>query len=117
MNKLYKKYKKQNFVLLTLNTNGPNSITKITKYQHKFNYTFPILINSETAILKHYNPQNNIPFSIMIDQHGQIIKTHQDFNPKNKIPLKTKLKRLLTQTPPTTSSITKKKSTNPEQNY
>lgn len=100
VNKLYLKYKDQGLVLLALSTDGPDSVAEVIGYKKKFGYEFPVLMDSETAVLERYNPRGDIPFSMVIDRHGRIVETHQGFNPGDEIPLEAHLKELLAEAPP-----------------
>ena len=95
VNKLYLKYKDQGMVFLAVSIDGPDSIAEVTNYKRKYGYTFPVLLDSETAILERYNPSGNVPFSMVIDRTGAIVEIHQGYNPGDEITLEKKLLKLL----------------------
>ena len=103
LHKLYKKHKDKGLVVLAVSTDGPDSIAEVNGYVRKFGYTFPVLLDSETAVLERYNPRGDVPFSMITNRAGQIVKTHAGFNPGDEIPLEKHLLALLAEKagPPT----------------
>jgi peroxiredoxin len=99
VNKLYLKYKDKGLAFLAVSIDGPDSVAEVANYKRKYGYTFPVLLDTETAILERYNPRGDIPFSMVVDRNGAIVATHQGYNPGDEIALEAKLLKLLAATP------------------
>jgi hypothetical protein len=42
-------------------------------------WTFEVLYDPETALLARYNPKGDIPFYVILDADGKILKSHQGY--------------------------------------
>jgi peroxiredoxin len=72
MEKLYRKFKGQNFEILAVSIDEPG-LKAVAPFMKKSNLTFPALIDSEGAIKTVYGI-TGIPESFIIDQQGILIK-------------------------------------------
>ena len=97
LHQIYRRYMDKGLVVLAISIDGPDSIAEVNNYRRKYSYTFPVLLDSETALLERYNPRGDIPFSMVVDRNGVIVETHQGFNPGDEGPLEVELLHLLEQ--------------------
>jgi peroxiredoxin len=95
LNKLYLKYKDQGMLFVAVSIDGPDSIAQVQNYVKKFGYTFPVILDRETAVLERYNPRGDVPFSMVVNRKGVVVDKHQGYNPGDEIALEVKLKTLL----------------------
>jgi len=109
INKLYLKYKDQGFQFIAVSIDGPESIAQVQNYVRKFGYTFPVVLDSETAILERYNPRGDVPFSMVVNRRGHVVDKHQGYNPGDEVPLEAKLKTLLAEAGPAVAQPTETK--------
>jgi peroxiredoxin len=72
MEKLYQKFKGQNFEILAVSIDGPG-LKAVRPFMKKSSLTFPALIDSEGAIKTVYGI-SGIPESFIIDKQGFLIK-------------------------------------------
>jgi len=72
MEKLYRKFKGQNFEILAVSIDEPG-LKAVAPFMKKSNLTFPALIDSEGAIKAVYGI-TGIPESFIVDQQGILIK-------------------------------------------
>ena len=72
MEKLYQKFKGQNFEILAVSIDEPG-LKVVAPFMKKSNLTFPALIDSEGAIKAVYGI-TGIPESFIIDKQGNLIK-------------------------------------------
>lgn len=71
LDKLYKKFKKDGFLVLALSFDKKQVI--IDEIQKKLELTYPVLIDKDQEIAKKYNVAT-IPTSIIIDKKGKIFQ-------------------------------------------
>lgn len=83
LNDLYKKYEDQGFVILGVNIDGPESLSRVRSEVRKMGLDFPILLDPETHALALYNPKTSAPFSLLIDREGNIVKKKEGFTPSD----------------------------------
>ena len=72
MEKLYRKFKGQNFEILAVSIDEPG-LEAVAPFMKKSNLTFPALIDSEGTIKAVYGV-TGIPESFIVDKQGILIK-------------------------------------------
>lgn len=78
LQKLYKKYQSKGFVVLAVSMDGPETRAKVVPLVNRYKLTFPVVVDTETSIVKLYNPKNAAPFSVFI-KRGKVVKTREGF--------------------------------------
>ena len=68
--KLYRRYRSQGLTVLAVSLDKGNS-EKVKKFTDANNFTFPVLLDSESIAEKRY-PSFTIPFTYVIDKKGRI---------------------------------------------
>lgn len=71
---LYKAKKDKGFVLLAVSTDGPESLGEVNRVVHDKGMVFPVLLDQETTVVARYNPKKELPFWVLIDRSGRVIK-------------------------------------------
>jgi peroxiredoxin len=71
---LYKAKKDKGFVLLAVSTDGPESLAEVNRVVHDKGMVFPVLLDQETTVVARYNPKKELPFWVLIDRTGRVIK-------------------------------------------
>ncbi len=71
MEKLWRGADKKQFVLLAVNAGDPRD--KVIAFSRENGYTFPILLDEQSAVARKYNI-TAIPTTYLIDRQGRIIK-------------------------------------------
>ena len=72
MEKLYRKFKRQNFEILAVSIDEPG-LEAVAPFMKKSNLTFPALIDSEGSIKAVYGI-TAVPESFIVDKQGILIK-------------------------------------------
>jgi peroxiredoxin len=78
LEKLYQKYKSKGFVVLAVSLDGPETQANVKSVVQNYHFTFPVVIDHETRIVKLYNPKHAAPFSVLLKK-GKQIKTREGF--------------------------------------
>jgi len=63
---------KEGFTVLAINVDEARHKSGIKPLIKKMNLTFPILLDSTSSVMSLYNPQMNIPFSVVVNKKGNI---------------------------------------------
>ncbi len=43
--------------------------------------TFPVVHDAQTKVVSQYNPAKTLPYTVLIDKEGKIVKVHMGYNP------------------------------------
>ena len=62
---------------------------------HQKKMTFPVLLDEETSVVARYNPKKEMPFSVLVDRSGAIVKTFPGYAPGNEKKLAAEVDALL----------------------
>ena len=74
-NKLYSDYKDKGFTLLAISTDAEKTVAKVKPYIKSKNYTFPVLLDSNSEVARKYYAQQ-MPYTVLIDKNGNIVYSH-----------------------------------------
>ena len=78
---LYKKHKDKGFVVLAVSLDGPESLADVNRVVHDKDMVFPVLLDQETVVVSRFNPKKEMPFAVLIDRSGKIIKKKPGYQP------------------------------------
>lgn len=62
-----------------ISIDGPDTAAQVGPWVQREGYAFPVLLDRETRILGRYNPRGDIPFYVVLDARGGILKDHQGY--------------------------------------
>lgn len=92
---LYEKFKAKGFVVLAVSLDGPETRSQVSSVVHDKKMTFPVLLDEETSVVARYNPKKDMPFSVLIDKNGNIVKKMSGYNPGDEEKLAAEVEKLL----------------------
>ena len=72
LQKIHEDLKDEEFTVLSINVDAPRDRSKIKPMIKKLNLDFPVLLDNTRSVMSLYNPQMNIPFSVIISRKGEI---------------------------------------------
>lgn len=81
LQKLYTAKKDEGFVVLSISTDDARSASKVKPWIKKNQYDFPVLLDKESSVIAQYNPSKTLPYTVVVDQKGEIAKVHAGYNP------------------------------------
>lgn len=58
-------------------------------------YTFTVLLDPDSTVLKYFNPAGSVPTTVVIDRRGEVAYTHTGYLPGDELKLEAKVKELL----------------------
>jgi len=80
LQKIYETYKTQGFTVLAINHDTQKSLAKVKAYVKTQQYTLPVFIDPNAQIFEALNGKN-IPYSVLFDREGNIVKTRNGYLP------------------------------------
>ena len=78
LQKLYKKYRSKGFVVLAVSMDGPETRAKVKPFVKRYKLRYPVVVDSETRVVKLYNPKHAAPFSVLLKK-GRVVKSREGF--------------------------------------
>ena len=80
LEELYDKNKDAGLVVVGIAMDGPESVAQVAPFAHRYNLTFPTLLDEETRVVNAYNPQRIAPMTVLIDRRGIIARVRNGYN-------------------------------------
>ncbi len=80
LEELYEKNKDAGLVVVGIAMDGPESVAQVLPFSHRYNLTFPTLLDEETRVVNAYNPQRIAPMTVLIDKRGIIARVRNGYN-------------------------------------
>jgi peroxiredoxin len=92
---IYEKYKAKGFVILAVAGDGPETRSNVSSVVHQKKMSFPVLMDEETTVISRYNPKKDMPFWVLIDKTGNIVKKKNGYDPGDETRLAADIESLL----------------------
>lgn len=92
---MYEKYKSKGFIILAVSSDGPETRSAVNSVVHQKKMTFPVLMDEETTIIARYNPKKDMPFWVLVDKAGNIVKKKNGYDPGDEVKLAADIEALL----------------------
>ena len=81
MEKIHKKFKDKDFVLLSINTDLARMQSTVKDFVKRYKMTYTVLVDPEAKAVSRYNPRGIIPYTVVIDLKGNIHKIYHGYIP------------------------------------
>ncbi len=104
LQRFQEEYGDEGLTILAISVDGPTTIAGVSQYISRYGYTFTTLLDSDSSVLRLYNPQVILPFSVLIDRSGAVAAVHQGYSPGDEIILEEEIRNLLAGSPGERSS-------------
>lgn len=65
--------------IFAVNIDGPDTAAQVVPWVEREGYRFPVLMDRETQVLTRYNPRGDIPYYVVLDADGNVLKDHQGY--------------------------------------
>lgn len=92
---MYEKYKDKGFIVLAVAGDGPETSARVSAEAHAKNMSFPVLMDEETSIIARYSPKKDMPFWVLIDKNGNVVKKKNGYDPGDEVKLAQEIEALL----------------------
>jgi peroxiredoxin len=79
MQGVYDRLQSRGLKIYAISTDGPDTISRVPGFAAQEKWTFPVLYDSDTRVLASFNPKGDIPFYVVLDAKGNILKSHQGY--------------------------------------
>ncbi len=68
-------------LVLAVTIDDASSMAKVSQYIQGKGYTFPVLVDPESSLLRAYNPTLTVPFTFILDRQGKVAYSHSGYVP------------------------------------
>lgn len=65
--------------IYAISIDSPDTISRVPGFAAQEEWPFPVLYDSDTAVMARWNPKGDIPFYVVLDADGNVLKTHQGY--------------------------------------
>ena len=79
MEGIYQRLQPRGLKIYAISIDGPDTISRVPGYASQEQWSFPVLYDSDTQVLARFNPKGDIPFYVVLDASGNILKSHQGY--------------------------------------
>ena len=79
MNTMYAGMKHRGLEVYAVSIDGPDTAAQVGPWVQREGYTFPVLFDRETQVLTRFNPRGDLPFYVVVDASGKVLKEHQGY--------------------------------------
>ncbi len=79
MSGMYGNMKGRGLEIYAVSIDGPDTASQVVPWVEREAYPFPVLLDRETQVLTRYNPRGDIPYYVVLDASGKVLKDHQGY--------------------------------------
>jgi len=79
MGPMWTEMKSRGLNVYAVSIDGPDTAARVPGFAQQEGYEFPVLMDRETQVLSRYNPKGDIPFYVILDADGKVLKSHQGY--------------------------------------
>lgn len=73
---IWDRHREKGFELISVNVDGPELKSVVQQMVGRNGFRFPVLLDQETEVISRYNPKLEMPYSVLIDRQGKIVRIH-----------------------------------------
>jgi peroxiredoxin len=80
LEKLYKKYKDQGFLVIGINADDVSNVAKAKAIVRQKRLTYPVLFDTSTKVTANYNPNTMFPYTVIIGKDKKVAYVKKGFS-------------------------------------
>ncbi len=87
LQKMLAEKKEDGLEILSISTDDARSASRVKPFIKKMGYDFTVLLDRESTVIGTYNPNKTLPYTVVIDRDGQVVRRHSGYNPGDEVEL------------------------------
>lgn len=95
LQKLYDQYRGAGLQVLAISIDDASRLSQVKPYVKKYQYTYPVLLDTDSLVIKKFQTQPEIPLTVVVDRQGRIVRRFQGYKPGDEETLKAAIKKLM----------------------
>jgi peroxiredoxin len=76
---LYKKYQDKGLQVVIVSVDTPQNVSKIKPYFRSREYTFPVILDTDSQIARVLKPSRGLPYTLIVNKKGEIVYKHEGY--------------------------------------
>jgi len=89
------RYGARGLQVLAVSTDGPDRLAAVAAFVGRYGYTIPVLLDSRSEVVALFDPQLDLPFTVLLDRSGRIRFAHHGYSPGDERLFEKEIGRLL----------------------
>jgi peroxiredoxin len=99
LQQMYTELAAQGLVVLSISSDDARTSGQVKPFISRSGYTFPVLLDKESAVVGTYNPTKTLPYTVLLDRQLNIAHEHSGYNPGDETALRAEVVELLAAAP------------------
>jgi len=95
LQKIYDQYRDRGLQVIAISIDDASRLSQVKPFVKRYQYTYPVLLDTDSLVIKKLQTQPEIPLTLLIDRQGRIVRRFQGYKPGDEETLKADLKKLL----------------------
>ena len=79
LGEVYEDKRDRGLHIYAISIDSPDTAAQVGPWVEREAYPFPVLLDRETQVLTRYNPRGDIPYYVVLDARGRVLKDHQGY--------------------------------------
>jgi peroxiredoxin len=80
LERMWREYGERGLLVVAVNSDEPGNIAKVHNWIRRYKLTFPVLLDSDFAITRQYDPDETFPLSLLIGRDRRIQHIYSGYN-------------------------------------
>ena len=97
---LYEELASEGLEVLAISTDDARTASKVRPFARSRRWTFPVLLDRQTQVVLQYNPQQILPYTVLVDRQGNIAWRHSGYTAGDEEELARQVRALLAEPRP-----------------
>lgn len=85
---MYAELADKGLVVLSISSDDARTSSRVKPYIQSKGYTFPVLLDTDSAVTGVYNPNKTLPWTVVIGKDFTVAETHAGYNPGDEVKLR-----------------------------
>ena len=78
---IYDEFKDKGFTVLSISIDEARDASKVKPLIKRGKFTFPVLLDKKTEVIPMYNPDQTLPYNVLVDKEGRMVWTKLSYAP------------------------------------
>lgn len=87
LQKMLTERREKGLEVLSTSIDDARSASRVKPFIKKNGYDFTVLLDRDSTVIGTYNPSKTLPYTVVIDQSGEVVKRHSGYNPGDEVEL------------------------------
>ena len=81
INEMYQKNKDKGLKVYAISIDDPSTVALVKPTVKKYGFTMPVLLDTDSSVVRKFNPSKNVPYMCIIGADGEVIREFTGYKP------------------------------------